>query len=141
MEKRANIDLSVSIIDFVCRSASVRELPKQTAQRQRYDLRRTDEAIVCPTETFFTSTLFMSEKRDNELLKTLFFYRTSSTGFKDERTILCVCRASKGTLYSFCTHKASRREIDRTNILNQLKIKRLCVNLRRRWTTIIFIWR
>ncbi|KAA6402660.1 MAG: hypothetical protein EZS28_001806 [Streblomastix strix] len=53
MEKMTIIDLSVSIIDGVHRSASVCIPPKQSRQRQRYDLRRTEEATACPTESFF----------------------------------------------------------------------------------------
>ncbi|KAA6368501.1 MAG: hypothetical protein EZS28_035973 [Streblomastix strix] len=53
MEEMANIDLSVSIIDDEEQRAAVCILPKQSVQRERYDLRKTEEPKVCPTETFF----------------------------------------------------------------------------------------
>ncbi|KAA6371229.1 MAG: hypothetical protein EZS28_033244, partial [Streblomastix strix] len=53
MEEMANIDLSVSIIDDQEQRAAVCIPPKQSVQRERYDVRKTEEPKVCPTETFF----------------------------------------------------------------------------------------
>ncbi|KAA6379192.1 MAG: hypothetical protein EZS28_025280, partial [Streblomastix strix] len=53
MEEMANIDLSVSIIDDQEQRAAVCIPPKQSVQRERYDVRKTDEPKVSPTETFF----------------------------------------------------------------------------------------
>ncbi|KAA6398793.1 MAG: hypothetical protein EZS28_005680 [Streblomastix strix] len=53
MEEMANIDLSVSIIDDEEHSAAVSIPPKQSKKRERYDVRRTEDPKVCPTETFF----------------------------------------------------------------------------------------
>ncbi|KAA6400907.1 MAG: hypothetical protein EZS28_003569, partial [Streblomastix strix] len=53
MEEMANIDLSVSIIDDQEQRATVCIPPKQSVQRERYDVWKTDEPKVCPTETFF----------------------------------------------------------------------------------------
>ncbi|KAA6379924.1 MAG: hypothetical protein EZS28_024550 [Streblomastix strix] len=53
MEEMANIDLSVSIIDDQEQRAAVCTPPQQSVQRERYDVRKTDESKVCPTETFF----------------------------------------------------------------------------------------
>ncbi|KAA6363233.1 MAG: hypothetical protein EZS28_041241 [Streblomastix strix] len=53
MEEMANIDLSVSIIDDQEQRAAVCIPPKQSFKRERYDVRKTDESKVCPTETFF----------------------------------------------------------------------------------------
>ncbi|KAA6365498.1 MAG: hypothetical protein EZS28_038975, partial [Streblomastix strix] len=52
-EEMANIDLSVSIIDDQEQRAAICIPPKQSVQRERYDVRKTDEPKVCPTETFF----------------------------------------------------------------------------------------
>ncbi|KAA6378205.1 MAG: hypothetical protein EZS28_026267 [Streblomastix strix] len=53
MEEMANIDLSVSIIDDEEQRAAVCIPPKQSVQRERYDVRKTEDPRVCPTETFF----------------------------------------------------------------------------------------
>ncbi|KAA6402452.1 MAG: hypothetical protein EZS28_002012, partial [Streblomastix strix] len=53
MEEMANIDLSVSILDDQKQRAAVCFPPKQSKKRQRYDVRRTENPKVCPTETFF----------------------------------------------------------------------------------------
>ncbi|KAA6371009.1 MAG: hypothetical protein EZS28_033464 [Streblomastix strix] len=53
MEEMANIDLSVSIIDDQEQRAAVYIPPKQSVQRERYDVKKTEEPKVCPTETFF----------------------------------------------------------------------------------------
>ncbi|KAA6376417.1 MAG: hypothetical protein EZS28_028057 [Streblomastix strix] len=53
MEEMANIDLSVSIIDDEEQRAAVCIPPNQSVQREQYDVRKTDEPKVCPTEIFF----------------------------------------------------------------------------------------
>ncbi|KAA6396149.1 MAG: hypothetical protein EZS28_008324 [Streblomastix strix] len=53
MEEMANIDLSVSIIDDEEQTAAVCIQPKQSVQRERYDVRKTNNPRVCPTETLF----------------------------------------------------------------------------------------
>ncbi|KAA6359990.1 MAG: hypothetical protein EZS28_044483, partial [Streblomastix strix] len=53
MVEMANIDLSISIIDDEEQRAAVCIPPKQSVQRERYDVRKTEEPKVCPTETFF----------------------------------------------------------------------------------------
>ncbi|KAA6334313.1 MAG: hypothetical protein EZS28_053079, partial [Streblomastix strix] len=55
MEEMANIDLSVSIIDDQEHRAAVCILHKLSIQREkeRYDVRKTEESKVCPRETFF----------------------------------------------------------------------------------------
>ncbi|KAA6394463.1 MAG: hypothetical protein EZS28_010016 [Streblomastix strix] len=52
MEEMANIDLSVSIIDDEEHRAAVCIPHKQSKKRERYDVRRTEDPKVCPTETF-----------------------------------------------------------------------------------------
>ncbi|KAA6380019.1 MAG: hypothetical protein EZS28_024453 [Streblomastix strix] len=49
----ASIDVSVSIIDDQEQKAAVCIPPKQSVQRERYDVRKTVEPKVCSTETFF----------------------------------------------------------------------------------------
>ncbi|KAA6320394.1 MAG: hypothetical protein EZS28_054689, partial [Streblomastix strix] len=53
MEEMANIDLSVSFIDDIENRAAVCIPPIQSVQRERYDVRKTEEPKVCPTETLF----------------------------------------------------------------------------------------
>ncbi|KAA6357544.1 MAG: hypothetical protein EZS28_046929 [Streblomastix strix] len=53
MEEMANIDLSVSIMDDQEQRAAVFILPKQSVQRDRYYVRKTEKPKVCQTETFF----------------------------------------------------------------------------------------
>ncbi|KAA6384904.1 MAG: hypothetical protein EZS28_019567, partial [Streblomastix strix] len=53
MEEMTNIDLSVSIIYEQEQRAAVCIPPKQSIQREKYDVRKTDEPKLCPIETFF----------------------------------------------------------------------------------------
>ncbi|KAA6372058.1 MAG: hypothetical protein EZS28_032418, partial [Streblomastix strix] len=53
MEEMANIDLSVSIIDDEEQRAAVCIPPKHSVQRERYDVRKTEDPRVYLTETFF----------------------------------------------------------------------------------------
>ncbi|KAA6388250.1 MAG: hypothetical protein EZS28_016225 [Streblomastix strix] len=53
IEEMANKDLSVSIIDDEEHTAAIFIPPKQSKNRERYDVRRTEDLRVCPTETFF----------------------------------------------------------------------------------------
>ncbi|KAA6381775.1 MAG: hypothetical protein EZS28_022699 [Streblomastix strix] len=53
MEEMASIDISISIIDDQEQRAAVCIPPKQSVQREWYDVRKTDVPKVCPTEIFF----------------------------------------------------------------------------------------
>ncbi|KAA6393404.1 MAG: hypothetical protein EZS28_011074 [Streblomastix strix] len=53
IEEMSNIDFSVSIIVDQEQRAAVCISSKQSVQRERYDVRKTEEPKVCPTETFF----------------------------------------------------------------------------------------
>ncbi|KAA6393744.1 MAG: hypothetical protein EZS28_010734 [Streblomastix strix] len=52
-EEMANINLSVPIIDDQEQRAAVCIPPKQSVQRERYDVTKTDEPKMCPIEAFF----------------------------------------------------------------------------------------
>ncbi|KAA6373959.1 MAG: hypothetical protein EZS28_030515 [Streblomastix strix] len=53
MEEMVNIDLSTSIIDEEKHTAAVCIPPKQSIQRERYDVRKTEDSRVWSTTTFF----------------------------------------------------------------------------------------
>ncbi|KAA6375579.1 MAG: hypothetical protein EZS28_028896, partial [Streblomastix strix] len=61
MEEMANIDLSVSIIDDQEQRAAVCIPPKHSVQRERYNVRKTEEPKECPTETFFVWLTILRE--------------------------------------------------------------------------------
>ncbi|KAA6390187.1 MAG: hypothetical protein EZS28_014285 [Streblomastix strix] len=61
MEEMANIDLSVSIIDDQEHTSAVCIPPKQSVQRERYNIRKTEESKVCSTKTFFAWLIRLRE--------------------------------------------------------------------------------
>ncbi|KAA6355199.1 MAG: hypothetical protein EZS28_049274 [Streblomastix strix] len=87
MEEMANIDLSVSIIDDVERKAAVCVPPKQSNERERDDVRKTDELKECPTETFLVWLKRLREHFQQSLTNFIHLFWTENLEQADQRYI------------------------------------------------------
>ncbi|KAA6394107.1 MAG: hypothetical protein EZS28_010365 [Streblomastix strix] len=87
MEEMANIDLSVWIIDDQEQRAAVCNPAKQSVQRERYDVRKTEEPKVCPTETFFVWLTRLREHFQKSPTNTIHLFWTANWKQADQRYI------------------------------------------------------
>ncbi|KAA6354930.1 MAG: hypothetical protein EZS28_049543, partial [Streblomastix strix] len=87
MEEMANIDLSVSIIDDEEHTAAVCIPPKQSVQKERYDVRKTEEPKVCPTETFFVWLTRLREHFQQSPTNIIHLFWTENWKRADQRYI------------------------------------------------------
>ncbi|KAA6385086.1 MAG: hypothetical protein EZS28_019386, partial [Streblomastix strix] len=87
MEEMANIDLSVSIIDDQEQRAAVCIPPKQSVQKERYDVRKTEEPKVCPTETFFVRLTRLREHFQQSPTNFMHLFWTENWKRADQRYV------------------------------------------------------
>ncbi|KAA6377895.1 MAG: hypothetical protein EZS28_026579 [Streblomastix strix] len=87
MEEKANIDLSVSIMDDQEYRAAVCIPLKQSVYRERYDVRMTEEPNVCPTETFFVRLTGLREHFQQSPTNFIHLFWTENWKRADQRYI------------------------------------------------------
>ncbi|KAA6365658.1 MAG: hypothetical protein EZS28_038816 [Streblomastix strix] len=87
MEEMANIDLSVSFIDDIENRAAVCIPPIQSVQRERYDVRKTEEPKVCPTETLFVWLTRLREHLQQRPTNIIHLFWTENWKQADQRYI------------------------------------------------------
>ncbi|KAA6358266.1 MAG: hypothetical protein EZS28_046207 [Streblomastix strix] len=87
MEETTNIDLLISIIDDEEHTAAVFIPPKQSIQRERYDVRRTEDPRMCPSETFFVWLTRLREYFQQSIINFIHLFWTEDWKQTDQRCI------------------------------------------------------
>ncbi|KAA6393589.1 MAG: hypothetical protein EZS28_010887, partial [Streblomastix strix] len=87
MEEMANMDLSVSIKNDEEHTAAVCIPTKQYVQRERYDVRKTDEPKVYPTETLFVWLTSLKEHFQQSTTNFIHLFWTENWKRADQRYI------------------------------------------------------